>query len=70
VSLLCLSVSLSSPCFLPLPTLSISLSFLKSNQDLLKNIDGHKKAFHEIHGARSVNGVPVPPDQLEDMAER
>ncbi|XP_059684163.1 nesprin-1-like [Gavia stellata] len=43
---------------------------LEQHKDLLKNIDGHKKAFHEIHGARSVNGVPVPPDQLEDMAER
>ncbi|KAM6126873.1 nesprin-1-like [Pterocles gutturalis] len=41
-----------------------------SSRDLLKNIDGHNKAFHEIHRARSVNGVPVPPDQLEDMAER
>ncbi|KFQ93584.1 Nesprin-1, partial [Nipponia nippon] len=43
---------------------------LEQLKDLLKNIDGHKKAFHEIHGARSVNGVPIPPDQLEDMAER
>ncbi|KAJ7409657.1 hypothetical protein WISP_113425 [Willisornis vidua] len=41
-----------------------------SSRDLLKNIDGHKKAFHEIHRTRSVNGVPVPPDQLEDMADR
>uniref|UniRef100_A0A7M4FMH1 Nesprin-1 spectrin repeats region domain-containing protein n=1 Tax=Crocodylus porosus TaxID=8502 RepID=A0A7M4FMH1_CROPO len=31
---------------------------------------GHKKTFQEIHRARSVNGVPVPPEQLEDMAER
>uniref|UniRef100_A0A8C5TA67 Nesprin-1 spectrin repeats region domain-containing protein n=1 Tax=Malurus cyaneus samueli TaxID=2593467 RepID=A0A8C5TA67_9PASS len=38
--------------------------------DLLKSIDGHKKAFHEIHRTRSVNGVPVPHDQLEDMADR
>ncbi|XP_009866189.1 PREDICTED: nesprin-1-like, partial [Apaloderma vittatum] len=43
---------------------------LEQHKDLLKSIDGHKKAFHEIHGARSVNGVPVPSDQLEDMAER
>uniref|UniRef100_A0A8C7EHV8 Nesprin-1 spectrin repeats region domain-containing protein n=1 Tax=Nothoprocta perdicaria TaxID=30464 RepID=A0A8C7EHV8_NOTPE len=51
-------------------SLSLSLSPFESNQDLLKNVDGHKKTFHEIHRARSVNGVPVPPDQLEDMAER
>uniref|UniRef100_A0A8C9F0Q7 Calponin-homology (CH) domain-containing protein n=1 Tax=Pavo cristatus TaxID=9049 RepID=A0A8C9F0Q7_PAVCR len=43
---------------------------LEQLKDLLKNIEGHKKTFHEIHRARSVNGVPVPPDQLEDMAER
>ncbi|XP_027759675.1 nesprin-1 isoform X4 [Empidonax traillii] len=43
---------------------------LEQHKDLLKNIDGHKKAFHEIHRTRSVNGVPVPPDQLEDMADR
>ncbi|XP_044531402.1 nesprin-1-like [Gracilinanus agilis] len=43
---------------------------LEQHKDLLKNIDGHRKAFHEIHRTRSVNGVPVPPEQLEDMAER
>uniref|UniRef100_A0A8C3DU56 Spectrin repeat containing nuclear envelope protein 1 n=1 Tax=Corvus moneduloides TaxID=1196302 RepID=A0A8C3DU56_CORMO len=43
---------------------------LEQHKDLLKNIDGHKKAFHEIHRTRSVNGVPVPHDQLEDMADR
>ncbi|XP_068533204.1 nesprin-1 isoform X9 [Anas acuta] len=43
---------------------------LEQLKDLLKNIEGHKKTFHEIHRARSVNGVPVPPDQLEDMADR
>ncbi|KAM9000867.1 nesprin-1 isoform 8-T9 [Sarcophilus harrisii] len=43
---------------------------LEQHKDLLKNIDGHRKAFHEIHRTRSVNGVPVPSDQLEDMAER
>uniref|UniRef100_A0A7M4FLZ9 Calponin-homology (CH) domain-containing protein n=1 Tax=Crocodylus porosus TaxID=8502 RepID=A0A7M4FLZ9_CROPO len=43
---------------------------LEHHKDLLKNVDGHKKTFQEIHRARSVNGVPVPPEQLEDMAER
>ncbi|KAK2114537.1 Nesprin-1 [Saguinus oedipus] len=38
--------------------------------DLLQNTDAHKRAFHEIYRTRSVNGIPVPPDQLEDMAER
>uniref|UniRef100_A0A8D2LVZ1 Spectrin repeat containing nuclear envelope protein 1 n=1 Tax=Varanus komodoensis TaxID=61221 RepID=A0A8D2LVZ1_VARKO len=37
---------------------------------LLKNVDDYKKTFLEIHRARSVNGVPVPPEQLDDMAER
>ncbi|PNI93059.1 SYNE1 isoform 13, partial [Pan troglodytes] len=39
-------------------------------KDLLQNTDAHKRAFHEIYRTRSVNGIPVPPDQLEDMAER
>ncbi|KAG6937090.1 spectrin repeat containing nuclear envelope protein 1, partial [Chelydra serpentina] len=43
---------------------------LEQHKDLLKNIDGHKKAFQGIHRARSVNGVPVPLEQLDDMAER
>ncbi|XP_053877943.1 nesprin-1-like [Malaclemys terrapin pileata] len=43
---------------------------LEQHKDLLKNLDGHKKAFQGIHRARSVNGVPVPLEQLDDMAER
>ncbi|OBS71721.1 hypothetical protein A6R68_13702, partial [Neotoma lepida] len=39
-------------------------------KDLLQNTDAHKRAFHEIYQTRSVNGIPMPPDQLEDMAER
>ncbi|KAM8787980.1 nesprin-1-like [Rhynchonycteris naso] len=43
---------------------------LEQHKDLLQNTDAHKRAFHEIYQTRSVNGIPVPPDQLEDMAER
>ncbi|CAI9612033.1 unnamed protein product [Staurois parvus] len=43
---------------------------LEQLKDILKNLDGYKKAFQEIHRSRSVNGVPVPIEQLEDMAER
>uniref|UniRef100_A0A8D1E8N4 Calponin-homology (CH) domain-containing protein n=1 Tax=Sus scrofa TaxID=9823 RepID=A0A8D1E8N4_PIG len=42
----------------------------EQHKDLLQNTDAHKRAFHEIYRTRSVNGIPVPPDQLEDMAER
>uniref|UniRef100_A0A8C6IDR8 Spectrin repeat containing, nuclear envelope 1 n=2 Tax=Mus spicilegus TaxID=10103 RepID=A0A8C6IDR8_MUSSI len=43
---------------------------LEQHKDLLQNTDAHKRAFHEIYQTRSVNGIPMPPDQLEDMAER
>uniref|UniRef100_A0A670IV44 Calponin-homology (CH) domain-containing protein n=1 Tax=Podarcis muralis TaxID=64176 RepID=A0A670IV44_PODMU len=43
---------------------------LGQQKDVLKNVDGYKKTFQEIHRARFVNGVPVPPEQLDDMAER
>nr|XP_021512701.1 nesprin-1-like isoform X2 [Meriones unguiculatus] len=42
----------------------------EQHKDLLQNTDAHKRAFHEIYRTRSVNGIPMPPDQLEDMAER
>ncbi|MEJ1275396.1 hypothetical protein NN561_006292 [Cricetulus griseus] len=42
----------------------------QETEDLLQNTDAHKRAFHEIYQTRSVNGIPMPPDQLEDMAER
>lgn len=42
----------------------------EQHKDLLQNTDAHKRAFHEIYRTRSVNGIPVPSDQLEDMAER
>uniref|UniRef100_A0ACB8GBR4 Nesprin-1 n=1 Tax=Sphaerodactylus townsendi TaxID=933632 RepID=A0ACB8GBR4_9SAUR len=43
---------------------------LEQHKDVLKNLDGYKKTFQEIHRTQSVNGVPVPPEQLDDMAER
>ncbi|KAH0622390.1 hypothetical protein JD844_024656, partial [Phrynosoma platyrhinos] len=43
---------------------------IEQHKDVLKNIDGYKKTFQEIHRAQSVNGVPVPTEQLDDMAER
>lgn len=39
-------------------------------QDVLKNLESHRQTFQQIHKDRSVNGVPVPPEQLQDMAER
>uniref|UniRef100_A0A8C7FND7 Spectrin repeat containing nuclear envelope protein 1 n=1 Tax=Oncorhynchus kisutch TaxID=8019 RepID=A0A8C7FND7_ONCKI len=33
-------------------------------------LEGHQQVFQRIHKDRSVNGVPVPPEQLQDMAER
>ncbi|KAI7804943.1 putative nesprin-1-like, partial [Triplophysa rosa] len=43
---------------------------LEQHKEVLKNLEGHRHAFQQIHRDRSVNGVPVPPDQLQDMAER
>lgn len=39
-------------------------------QDVLKSLESHQQVFQRIHKDRSVDGVPVPPDQLQDMAER
>lgn len=39
-------------------------------QEVLKNLESHRQTFQQIHRDRSVNGVPVPPEQLQDMAER
>lgn len=39
-------------------------------QEILKNLELHRQTFSQIHRDRSVNGVPVPPEQLHDMAER
>uniref|UniRef100_A0A8C6VBQ7 Calponin-homology (CH) domain-containing protein n=1 Tax=Naja naja TaxID=35670 RepID=A0A8C6VBQ7_NAJNA len=43
---------------------------LEQHKDMLKNVDGYKRTFQEIHRAQSVNGVPIPLEQLDDMAER
>lgn len=45
------------------------LSFL-SFQEVLINLEGHRQTFQLIHRDRSVNGVPVPLEQLQDLAER
>lgn len=39
-------------------------------QEVLRNLESHRQTFHQIHKDRSVNGVPVPSEQLQDMAER
>ncbi|XP_056332375.1 LOW QUALITY PROTEIN: nesprin-1 [Danio aesculapii] len=43
---------------------------LEQHKEVLKNLEGHRQTFQQIHRDRSVNGVPVPPEQLQDMAER
>lgn len=43
---------------------------LHVSQDVLKSLESHRQVFQRIHKHRSVDGVPVPPDQLQDMAER
>ncbi|GCC32670.1 hypothetical protein chiPu_0011134 [Chiloscyllium punctatum] len=43
---------------------------LEQHKDVIKALEGHKQIFHQIHRAGSVNGVPIPADQLEDIAER
>lgn len=45
------------------------LSFLFF-QEVLINLEGHRQTFQQIHRDRAVNGVPVPLEQLQDMAER
>lgn len=34
------------------------------------NLEGHRQTFQQIHRDRAVNGVPVPLEQLQDIAER
>ncbi|XP_041828569.1 nesprin-1-like [Melanotaenia boesemani] len=43
---------------------------LEQHKEVLKNLESHRQTFHQIHRDRSVNGVPVPSEQLQDMAER
>ncbi|MED6258394.1 Nesprin-1, partial [Ataeniobius toweri] len=43
---------------------------LEQHKEVLKSLESHRQTFMQIHRDRSVNGVPVPPEQLQDMAER
>nr|XP_046164114.1 nesprin-1-like [Oncorhynchus gorbuscha] len=43
---------------------------LEQHKEVLKNLESHQQTFQQIHRDRSVNGVPVPSEQLQDMAER
>uniref|UniRef100_A0A672IGG0 Calponin-homology (CH) domain-containing protein n=1 Tax=Salarias fasciatus TaxID=181472 RepID=A0A672IGG0_SALFA len=43
---------------------------IEQHKDVLRSLDSHHQVFQRIHKDRSVGGVPVPPDQLQDMAER
>lgn len=43
---------------------------LEQHKDVLRSLESHRQVFQRIHKDRSVDGVPVPPDQLQDMAER
>ncbi|XP_037550764.1 nesprin-1 [Nematolebias whitei] len=43
---------------------------LEQHKEVLKSVVSHRQTFVQIHKDRSVNGVPVPPEQLQDMAER
>ncbi|XP_010772795.1 nesprin-1-like, partial [Notothenia coriiceps] len=38
--------------------------------EVLKNLENHRQPFLQIHRDGAVNGVPVPPEQLQDLAER
>lgn len=33
-------------------------------------MEGHRQTFQQVHRDRAVNGVPVPLEHLQDMAER
>uniref|UniRef100_A0A8C6UDR5 Calponin-homology (CH) domain-containing protein n=1 Tax=Neogobius melanostomus TaxID=47308 RepID=A0A8C6UDR5_9GOBI len=43
---------------------------LEQHKDVLRSLESHRQVLQRIHKDRSVDGVPVPPDQLQDMAER
>ncbi|MGH0114382.1 UNVERIFIED_CONTAM: hypothetical protein FKN15_005783 [Acipenser sinensis] len=43
---------------------------LEQNKEVLKGLEGQKQTFLQIHRAGSVNGVLIPAEQLEDMAQR
>lgn len=39
-------------------------------QEILCQVESHQQTFQRYHRERSVGGVPVPAEQLQDMAER
>uniref|UniRef100_A0A3Q2C7M2 Calponin-homology (CH) domain-containing protein n=1 Tax=Cyprinodon variegatus TaxID=28743 RepID=A0A3Q2C7M2_CYPVA len=43
---------------------------LQQHKDVLRSLESHQQIFQRIHRDRSVDGVAVPQDQLQDMAER
>ncbi|XP_034001994.1 nesprin-1-like [Trematomus bernacchii] len=43
---------------------------LDQHKEVLKNLENHRQPFLQIHRDGAVNGVPVPPEQLQDLAER
>uniref|UniRef100_A0A3P9N9W5 Calponin-homology (CH) domain-containing protein n=1 Tax=Poecilia reticulata TaxID=8081 RepID=A0A3P9N9W5_POERE len=43
---------------------------LEQHKDVLRSLESHQQIFQRIHKDRSVDGVSVPQDQLQDMAER
>ncbi|XP_061758136.1 nesprin-1-like [Nerophis ophidion] len=43
---------------------------LEQHKDILKSLEDHQLVFQRIHKDRSIAGVPIPPEQLQDIAER
>ncbi|KAJ0026823.1 hypothetical protein NQD34_017823, partial [Periophthalmus magnuspinnatus] len=43
---------------------------LEQHKDVLRSLESHKQVLQRIHKDRSVGGILVPSDQLQDMAER
>ncbi|XP_061126959.1 nesprin-1-like [Syngnathus typhle] len=43
---------------------------LERREEVLKSLEGHQQVFQRIHKDRSIDGISVPPEQLQDMAER
>ncbi|MEQ2294229.1 hypothetical protein AMECASPLE_001811, partial [Ameca splendens] len=43
---------------------------LEQHKDVLRSLESHQQIFQRIHKDRSVDSVPVPQDQLQDIAER
>ncbi|XP_029943268.1 nesprin-1-like [Salarias fasciatus] len=54
----------------PEETANVLQRRLDQHREVLKTLESHRQSFQQIHRDRAVNGVPVPPDQLQDLAER